>query len=173
MAVADEKKRFECNRVHNGREVRKTPPEYGLQPGLHHLRCSQGGTPVERPVFVVESGKMDGDYGPHAGTHELGTAGVCRASDSEVGTPRNAMSEAPIPTAIRVREMGEHGCDQGSNPRAYAGGMLPSCRGRQAAVEGTCFHQRAAEAPEKKPQETMSNNTSPKRDPLHACTHVD
>lgn len=68
-----------------------------------------GGDACGTPVFVAESGKMDGDYGSHAGTHELGTAGVCRASDSEDGTPRTAMSEAPVPMSIRVREMGEHG----------------------------------------------------------------
>ena len=43
MAATDEKKRFECEKMHNGREVWDAPPGNGLERGLERPRWSLGG----------------------------------------------------------------------------------------------------------------------------------
>ena len=63
MATTDANERLQCEWVHNGREVWKTPPRYESQPGLPQLRCLLGGTPEDSMWLATESWKGDGIMG--------------------------------------------------------------------------------------------------------------
>ena len=95
------KKRFQCEWVHNGREVWKTPPGYALQPRLLQLRCLLGGTPEESLWLATESWKGDGVYGSH-GDHKgnlslnARTNGGCMCYVTSVAEQGRALRSAPV-----------------------------------------------------------------------------